>query len=415
MSQPQRAPKAVTTAMVREDLSRIQAAVRKLLAEVPNLPGARPVEIAAALDIDLKLAWKIARIAQSGEPFAAVRHLPGTAGWRIAVEAAKKAGASSAAAAAATTTFERAIASGTEWAGDRRAFDIMAAGLASESDLRVDVEHRRQLYLGGSFVWGVRAQLAMRTDILAPSTVKRRMLDCATIRGFVGVERVRRDAPWRLEAPFVLDDSGNKPISVSVEPLDTRAVTERGDAAEGPHLLRNFCSEGVPPLEPALDRSSPRMLELADSEVGTEGRFDIVHGSVIRAVQPLKRSPKNHGIFQIFKQRTPAERAVFDLLVHRSAIPEGSQFEAILYSDLLARTTTAQRLSKDRIPISREVESLGKGLRRARLNGFDRYAELLAFAFARLDLDPAEFLMFRVETPYPPVPSTLALELPLKD
>lgn len=385
-----------------------------MLSATPRLAGSRPVEIAATFAIDLKLAWKLARIAQSGDPFGVVRHLPGIAGWRIAMDAAHKAGASKSSVAAATAAFERAIASGTAWAGDRKALDMMAAGLASGSDMRIDVEHRRQLYLGGSYVWGVRAQVALRIDILGPSTTKRQMLDCATIRGFFGVERMRSDTSWQVEAPFVLDDRGSEPIAIPIEPLVPPARALRGAAAMGPHLLQEFCSHDMPELRPVTPGTTPRTLELSDTEVGTEGRFDVVQGAILRDVQPLKRSARHHGIFQLFRQRTPAERAVFELAVHRSAIAEDALAEGILYSDLNARTNTPHHLSKDRIPAGLAFEQLGTGIRRASLSSVARYADLLALGFRGMGWDPAEFIRFRVEAPYPPVPSTLALELPLK-
>jgi hypothetical protein len=148
---------AVTTLRVREALLVLQTTVREAMAGAKQLEGGRPVDLVAAFGLDLKLAWKISRIAQSSDPFAAVRHLPGIAGWKIAMLAMERAGSPAARIAAADAAFEEAIRLGTQWAGDRKAFDMMAAGLAAGSDLRIDVEHRRQLYLGGSYVWGVRA------------------------------------------------------------------------------------------------------------------------------------------------------------------------------------------------------------------------------------------------------------------
>jgi hypothetical protein len=409
-----RTKSAVTTAEVRDALAALQVAVRELLATVPGFTGSRPVDVMAALAIDLKLAWKLARIAQSGDPFAIARHLPGAAGWRIASQAATAAGATQAAVARATHAFESAVAAGTAWAGDRKAFDMMAAGLAAGSDMRIDVEHRRQLYLGGSYVWGVRARAAVRVDILGPSR-SARTLDCATIRGFLDVERLRADTPWQIEAPFVVDDEGSKPVPTTIEPLDHTERGARGNAALGPHFLREFCSANLPTLRATTGARVPRTLALADSEVGTEGRFSVFHGSVLRAVQPVKTSRRHHGIFQMSKQRTPAERTVFDLAVHRALVGDSPAAEAILYSDLNVRQDTFHHQAKDRIPAGLEVEHLGLGLRRARLEEHARHADLLAFAFERLGWNPGDFHLLRVNAPYPPVPSTLAFEMPLKD
>ena len=51
----------------------------------------------------------------------------------------------------------------------------------------------------------------------------------------------------------------------------------------------------------------------------------------------------------------------------------------------------------------------------ARLDGFDQHVDLLMLGFTRMGWDPADFVLFRTDAPYPPIPSTLVLELPLKD
>jgi hypothetical protein len=399
---------AVTTAHVRESLVQLQSAVREALASVPGIAGPRPVDLEAALGIDLKLAWKVARIAQSGDPFACVRHLPGAAGWRIALAAMTRAEANAGKIARAAAAFDAAVATGTRWAGDRKAFDMMAAGLASGSDMRIDVEHRRQLHLGGSYVWGLRARLSLRVDILGPGA-RKGLLDCATLRGIVDLEHMRADAGWVLEAPFVVDDRGTKPVPMTLEALDGEP------GARAPHILRDFSTAPLPALQPVAAMRHTQALELAESTVGTEGRLTILQGSVVRSVQPVKTSRRHHGIFQLFKQRVPVERTVFDLVVHRSLLGESPNPEAILYSDLNLPAGAFIHQAKDRIPAGIGVDALGPAHRRQKLAHYDRYAELLGHAFERTGWDPAEYRVFRAEAAYLPVPSTLALELPFAD
>jgi len=413
MSAAPRKDPTVSTAQVRAGLVRLQAAVREVVASVPAIAGSRPVDLMAALQIDLKLAWKVARISQSGDPFAAVRHLPGAAGWRIATEALRNAGAAGALIERASAAFDDAVRLGTAWAGDRKAFDMMAAGLASGSDMRIDVEHRRQLYLGGSYVWGVRARLALRVDVLGPAS-RKRMMDCATVRGFVDLERLRADTPWQIEAPCVIDDRGTEPVACAVEPIEKSAPVAK-DAAAGPFVMPSFSSSPLPALRPIASDKPPRTLELADNEMGTEGRFTLFHGSILRGVQPVRISKRHHGIFQLWKQRTPAERAVFDLAVHESFLSPNAVPEALLYSDLNARPGTYLHQAKDRIPAGIDAESLGAGMRRAKLADFDRHAELLAAVFERTGWNPSEFRLFRATAAYPPVPATFGIELQLAD
>lgn len=412
VSATSKADSAVTTMRVREALVTLQAAVREAMAGAKQLEGGRPVDLVAAFGLDLKLAWKISRIAQSSDPFAAVRHMPGTAGWKIAMDAMKSAGSPAARIAAADSAFEEAIRLGTTWAGDRKAFDMMAAGLGAGSDLRIDVEHRRQLYLGGSYVWGVRARLALRFDVLGPAN-KKGLLDCATVRGFIDLERLRADAAWQFEAPVVYDDRATKILSHRIEPIEPIAPPAE-ELPNGLALLRSLSSVPIPTLRATAAPKGIAAFEIPETGVGVEGRFTIFQGSILRSVQPMKRSKQHSGIFQLFKQRTPVERAVFDLLVHESLLEDGQLPEAILYSDL-HRTPDSPHQLKDRLPAGLGVESLGLASRRHKLEGFDGYTKLSAKVFEATQWKPAEFRVFRVAAPYPPVPSTLVLEMPLAE
>ena len=406
----------VSTTSVRDALAALQSAMREALAGVPRLSGTRPVDLVASLGLDLKLAWKLARIAQTSDPFASVRHLPGTAGWRIALEAIRRSGAQPAACDRLAAAFEETVRLGAAWGGDRRAFEMMAAGLAAGSDMRIDVEHRRQLYLGGSYVWGVRARLSLRLDVLGPSA-KGKRLDCATVRGVVDLERLRADAPWQLEAPLVLDDKVTKPSACTAEPIElgTDAGASRRGHAKGPFLMQEFCSDPLPECRFITTAGGVPAVELAEGAMGSEGRMTLFHGTILRNVQPAQTSSRHHGIFQLSKQRTPVERAVFDLCVHESLLQQSPQPEAILYSDLFHPAGIRLHAATDRIPAGLEVLSLGSGARRLKLAHYERHSELALSVFERTGWNPAQFHVFRVEAPYPPVPSTLALEMPIAD
>jgi hypothetical protein len=293
---------------------------------------------------------------------------------------------------------------------------MMAAGLAAGSDMRIDVEHRRQLYLGGSYVWGVRARLSLRLDVLGPSA-KGKRLDCATVRGVVDLERLRADAPWQLEAPLVLDDKVTKPSTCTAEPIELHGESgaSRRSSAKGPFLMHEFCSDPLPECRFITTPGGVPAVELAEGAMGSEGRLTLFHGTLLRNVQPAQTSRRHHGIFQLSKQRTPVERAIFDLCVHESLLQQSPQPEAILYSDLLHSSGVRLHAATDRIPAGLEVLSLGAGARRLKLAHYERHSELALSIFERTGWNPAQFHVFRVEAPYPPVPSTLALEMPIAD
>jgi hypothetical protein len=243
--------------------------------------------------------------------------------------------------------------------------------------------------------------------VLGPAN-KKGLLDCATVRGFIDLERLRANAAWQFESPVVYDDRATKILDHRIEPIEPTS----DELPKGLPLLRSISSVPVPAFRPTTAPKGVAAFEIPETGVGVEGRFTIFQGSILRSVQPMRRSKQHSGIFQLFKQRTPVERAVFDLLVHESLLQDGHLPEAILYSDL-HRTPDSPHQLKDRLPAGLGVESLGLASRRLKLEGFDDYAKLSAKVFEATQWKPAEFRAFRVAAPYPPVPSTLVLEMEL--
>jgi len=396
----------VTIGEVRDAIADLQKAVRSALVGVPGLAGNRPVDVVAALDIDLKLAWKVTSIAQSGDPFSCVRHLPGSAGWGILAEAFSARGVASRKIAEATNAFERVQRAGEAWAGSRRAFLALSAATVRGADKRLDVLHRRQLHEGGKYVWGVHARAAIRLDAIAPSGTDR--VDCATLRASLDIERLRSDAPWRVDSPTVIDDDGAIRDIPRREPLEGR--TRKGDP---PYLISSLCSDPPPETVEVPAGSGLRRLELAEGEIGPAGRCSIVHGTILRNVQSSMADGNDHGLFQRFWLRSPAATQVFDLFVHEDILRITEEPEVVLYADLASAGEVGVRYGpRDRIPCAIEVNRLGRGLRRVRLPEWDRHADAAKLVFSRTGWAPLDFELFRVRLTYPPVPSTLSFELP---
>lgn len=392
----------------------LQSAARSVLASVVSLPGTRPVDLQAGLGLDLKLAWKIARIAQSGDPFDCVRNVPGSEGWTIWLEEAARRHAPEDVVRRARAAYERAIALGTAWAGSRQAFTSMAASASQGSDTRVVIEQRRQFFHAAAFTWGIRAAAALRTDIVAPSA-DGTMLDCITTRATVDLERVRDAALWRIEALSVIDDAGARRTQQGIERFEKHDRTRLP-----PFLVRGFSTDPLPPFTAVETDVGMRALELGDTPVGPEGRATIVHGAIVRSMQPRKASKDHHGLFQVFPLRTPVEEQVFDLVLHRDLLAADATPETLVYGDLW-RSPRSNRAhaSRERLPLVPTLVELpgahaSRGISaKARIAAWPRSLDLLAASFDRVGWKPTDFRFFRATVSYPPVPSTLVLELSL--
>jgi hypothetical protein len=399
-----------------DDATDVMDSLRQALADtVESLQPAHGLatELAAALRIDTKLAWKINRIVAAGDPFSAARYVPGPAGFRSFLRAAKRHGATRDGVARAQAAFERFAQLVRLHAGSRRAFDVLVAGHTEEDQARAKLEQRRAMFEGGSFVWGVQARVAFRADILAPSEDEA-MFDFATIRGFVDLRRLRPNVAWRIGRTYSADRSGQ---------VHTQFVRERIEPAPPSHesdealpLMASFCSTPTPECR-RVESDTGVEYELVEGAVGNLGSLTCVLGEIVRRTEPRRRTAEYPDFTQMFRLRTPAELAMFDVLIHRELFGRRITPEFIAYSDLFADRVIPRYRACDRLVVEEEIAFLGTGAACAATPTVERYDTMIRAAIERGGWNEAEFDVFRVRLRYPPIPSTLVVthELPQPD
>lgn len=390
---------------VRVALLDLKVATQELLAAVPHLPGFRPVDIEGALDIDLKLAWKLSHLAHAGDPFDAVRHLPGELAAEIVAKAAAKKGVPVAKTEAMMAALLRVQSLGIAWSGSKRAFGLLSANMATNADGRFAAERRKELFNGGMHVWGMRAASAFRVDVLHPAA-RGRTIDCLTLRGFADLERLRFDAAWRLDTPAVVDDRGR---------ASRRSRLERpigAASASAPYLIDELCSGASQPLERLTE---DQCLHLLPGEVGRASAGTLVHGALVRNVQPRGSSREHSGLFQVFRLRTPCTMQEFVVGVHRSLVPEAVQPDAVVYGDLYgAPERRVPYHLGDRLYCGATIQALA-AKSRWRIDGVVGVEGWVDRQLGALGWGWDELLWFRAAVTYPPVPSTLVVQMPHAD
>ena len=99
--------------------------------------------------------------------------------------------------------------------------------------------------------------------------------------------------------------------------------------------------------------------------------------------------------------------------VHRSLLDDGVQPDATVYSDLNAAPERSVQYSLgDRLHCGVALTRLPKGVAGIRAEGVPLLASFLEDRMRALHWDPSEFVVFRAAVEYPPIPSSLALEMP---
>ena len=386
----------------REAVGTLTVAISKLIDESPSIVGNRPIDISRGLGVNMKLAWKVSHLATVASPFDAVRHLPGAQGIKIIIDAASQHGSSKIACNRVEQAFGKLQSFISSQAGSKRQFESMIAGVEESRDHRLEAEHRRLMFDGATSVWGIRVGCLYRMDILAPSAVKD-LIDCSTLRSFFDVRRLRDGACLHFPRPRNIDDNGVISPTVHEEPLDP--ATPEG----GFPLMHRFCQGEVPVFQLEENITAANTYITARSEHADPAPFTVTIGEVLRAIQPVVVSPRHHGIFQCLRMQVPAERVVFDMLLHRDLLDGGHHPEAYVTGNLQGAQFNVESLRRERLPVHVTMEEMELKPKNDRIEGRST-REYLEAAISPLGRDYSEFSWYRMSLNYPPFPCTLTFE-----
>jgi hypothetical protein len=394
---------------LRGAIQTLRGAIIELLASLGGDPT-KPKDLSRRFKVNKNLTWKISKIVNTTDLYAAVPHIPGSAGFQIFFGALEKAGAPAdllSEARRAASEFDHVVKVHT---GDRATLEIMSSDMLPPPAQSEQHEQSRKLaYQGNSGTLGVRARVQLSLNILAPNQNDPEQCDLVQIGGLVGFQRLRRDARWLLfrrerwtdEAPLVEEDQ--------YEPLDPDCAPDLGVP-----LIREFCSKPLPEIE-SIAATGEDQYELPPGPVGNTAALTCVFGSVVRAVGPVYAEKAGEHSEVGSNLITPAEQLVLDLLVHRS-FEWAMNPKLVIYSrmDGGAIHTTARR-GRNVLAVPETVHDLEWGIAGLATTLIPRYTRIAAYAFDRLGWNADDFRAFRLTMQYPPIPTAVLLQSDLPE
>ncbi len=392
-------------------IARLRSAFASVLDSLPVPRLSRGSQLAEALDIDRTLAWKITKLIEGDDPFAAARFVPGTSGVNIFLRAAARRQVPRASIAATQKAFGDFRTLMQVHAGDRKSFGMMLAGHVKDDPARADLEHQKQAFHANSYLWGVQAGTQLDTYLINSST-NADLLDVAIIRGYVDLRRIRPNVPWRIARLYSVNDVGELRTSFVREPLDHSRLPEPG-ADELP-LLKEFCSQPLPQYRAVSGPRGSVEYELAEAPVGNTAAHTCMIGEVVRGAGPRYRGDRDWLFVVRARMRTPCEAMIFDLMIHRELFGRITP-KLDLFSELFAAELDAHYEESDRLPVHEGVQYLGCGPDMVRAPEVPHYAGLIRYAFERLGWDAQQFDIYRVRMQFPVMPAAVLLTHPLPD
>jgi len=390
-------------------LRELREAFAAMVRALPGQPK-RPSEIHRAMEIDRKLAWKLAKLVGDDDPFTAAQHVPGPQATLLVFEAARQCNVSEVILDRVSAAVERFEQLARVHAGDRESLLMMISSFASRGRRQADIAHRRSAFKANSYLWGVQAQ----TDVnllfvnICPDDPAR--IDMVSLRGFVGLRRFRANVPWLIARCRVTDNDGDvrdrpkrRPLDPSIKPGETP-------------ILREHCSEPPPQIRRVEGHNGSYEDELIEGEVGDTAAITCLIAEAFSNASSRYHDEHNTLGRLIASARTPSEAMVLDLVVHEDLFgPLHPRLR--VYSDLEGPSLCGIECgTRDELPCRESVEYMGKGAAVMHSAEVPYHADIGRTVFRLMDWPGERFDVYRAVIPFPMIPTSAALshELPVR-
>lgn len=403
---PQRA------SVFEEELDRafgaLRASVAGLFGSIRADPN-KPQVLSRRLKINKNLAWKASRLVGASSPSVGIPHIPGVSGLDLLLGAFEGAGAAPEAIEAVREARRRFDEFINTHAGDRVSLDLMLDSMAGgwNSD-RLEVS-RRLAYQGNSGIWGIQTRVRLTMTVLAPSRDDPSRVDMALVGAYIDCRRLRRSVTWPIFKIKAQHDSGAEIPFFSGDSLDSAEM-----AVGATRLIPRFCSPNMPEIRAVRDRDDVTF-ELGDGPVGNTGTFDCVFGSLMPGLAPRYRTDTDSSGRIYSNISVPAERLLFDVMVHKD-LPFADSPVVAVYSGLRDRFNPAAPQSLDHaLPIQERLERFAPGTNAYADELVSGHAEIRACMMEAGGWDAADFTTLRLSMQYPPLPSFVVIEFPLPE
>ncbi len=385
-------------------LQTLRRALLDVLASVGGNPT-EPQELSRAFNLNKNLTWKLSKVIRAADSFAAVSHMPGRAGMKIALDAFERAGASGAVigrARLASENFEHLV---RRHSGDRQTMEAMVAGDAASQSIQAtrSEPHRKLAFRGNSAIWGVQARVQLSIQWVFPSATPG-MLDHAVVAGLIDFKRLRPDTRWSVA--LVRRTGANW---AGEDPEGFAPLSEPVPGSDQAPLLSRFCSSPLPPVQLRRGRPGIWRIELQPGAIGNTAALTCLTGWVNRGKAPAFRvGDDTHGRI-LCTLGTPAELLIHDVFVH-NALPWADQLAPKVYGQLPTGPSGVDDGPPPELPLLPDIVRERGDAIDVLTPDLPDYHEIVGHVVARLGLDLLQFTRTRVRLTYPPIPTLVSLE-----
>lgn len=399
---------------VPEAIGRLARALAVLLTGLQSVGKA--AELARVLSLDRALSWKIWRIVHAATPLEAVPYLLSTEGYEKLLRAAQRRGVERDVLEAVRVSAEGVSEVMRQHAGDRASLEIIAAEVTGKSGGAMDprsVARRKACFLGNSAVWGVQAAVQYRAGFFGRSDTPG-IVQSARVYGLIGLRRMRPLVKWTVARVATVGSSVQPTFQAKVvrEPLDPRCRTEGLDAP----VLLDFSSKPLPQFHQVHRHGGATIdVQVSGGQVGSTGDTTVLLGEFTPHAGPAERSETNMDVTAGVQIHTPCRAVVLDVYVEKGLFPP--QIPSVhLFSEL--GVPPWPHCGEDaELPQELQVETTDldewPDWDGGRCVEVPQAPQLARSVFERLGWDGSRFQLHRVRSSFPPIPTTLLMQINL--
>jgi len=385
-------------------VNRVRAAFAALL----HTAGVDPAKIRASarlLDLNRGLMWRVAKVVQATDDATAALNIPGRSATRQLLEASRKRGSPAEVIRSVLDAVREFEAVVERQSGDRKMLAVLLANADTEPQSDQFESARREMFNGACAVWGVRARVRLRTVFLWPGARNPDTHDVLDVVGYVGFQRLRAVA-WPVAYQTIVSDAGAR-VRPEREPVDPDGIAV-GDLA----FINAFCSSPLPQLR-ALESRNVTRYELPVGPVGNTDITTCVFGSISRNIWSRYRTEEDRYAAFMSTMSTPVERTMIDVFAHRDL--ELDDPPEVILCDRLTRPQgyDADDVELERLPLVTQPRRLGQGIGGTVTSHVPWYSEMIDFLCRRIGSPRDDFIGYRCEMTYPPIPTALLARFPL--
>lgn len=388
--------------MFEASLARLTGELREALSElIARLPEQvdRAVDLERALRLDRKLAWQVFRLSRStglGE----VGNVPSLISAARVLEAARGRQVPESVIQRAQAAFEQFEAFAIEQCGDRAALATMANGLAHDRSETLELRTRKALFRANAHIWGLQAEMLVRTLIYVPEVVGGPTTTVLLIAGNIGLQGLRRGEPlmissWLSDAPLA---------EAAKDPADADAPARA--FRPGFDLLPEYCSPNLPPL---THRPGPSGMVETEMNIPPSGRSGALTTYLSQSA-PAHGDVRTQGATAGMFTSVPAGTLVEDMLV-----PAGYSLPASLRVSVFGRRHHPERVFEERtvdlLPQREQALYLGAHTTLPTIDGVPRHHEAVAAVLAQRGLAGQAFDVYRCRVEYPVLHTLLNIKV----